>query len=342
MAQAAVARFDGILQAMVNPELLLSPLTTQEAVLSSRIEGTQASLEDVMRYDADPRKDAERKDDIKEIQNYRDAMHKAIGWLRASGLTSEVMTKIHKVLLTGVRGESKRPGHIRDSQNYIGYRGEPIEKALFIPPTAEDLKHAIPDLQDFMAVTHRDVIVQTAMAHAQFELLHPFLDGNGRVGRIVIPLMFFSKGLISSPSFYLSEYFEDQRSAYYGGLAAISEKGAWQEWVDFFLTAVVDQAERNTHRATAILRLYNRMKDEINTLTRSQFSLQTLDALFARPFLTAPDFLERTGIARRTGFRILDDLQKAGILVVKEEGSGRKPALLAFARLIAITEQRKL
>lgn len=341
MAQAAVARFDGILQAMVNPELLLSPLTTQEAVLSSRIEGTQASVEDVMRYDADPRKDAERKDDIKEIQNYRDAMHKAVAWVRETGITVDVMTRTHKVLLAGVRGGSKKPGNIRESQNYIGYRGESIEKAIFIPPSPETLRSEIRELQEFMAVTHRDVIVQTALAHAQFELLHPFLDGNGRVGRIMIPLMLFSKGLISTPAFYLSEYFEEKRPDYYRGLEGISERGDWQHWVDFFLTAVIEQAERNTYRATSILRLYNRMKDEINAVTRSQFTLQMLDALFAHPFLTAPDFITRTGLARRTVFRILDDLQKAGILVVREEGSGRKPALLAFPRLIAITEQQK-
>lgn len=340
MAQAAVARFDGILQAMVNPELLLSPLTTQEAVLSSKIEGTQASLEDVLQYDVAPRADAEHRDDIQEVQNYREAMRKAVGWLKKSGLTVEVIRRTHKVLLSGVRGQGKTPGKMRTTQNYIGYRGDPIEKAIFVPPAPDVLPNALQELERFCETTLRDSIVQAALVHAQFELLHPFLDGNGRVGRILIPLLLFSKGLISRPTFYISEYFEENRPHYYRRLAAISEEQDWQGWSEFFLTAVSEQAELNTRRAGAMLRLYNDMKDEINRVTRSQHSLETLDALFARPFLTAPDFLKRTGMARRTGFRILDDLQKRGILEVHEEGAGRRPAVLAFTRLIKLTEQR--
>ncbi len=341
MAQAAVARFDGLLHAMVNPELLLSPLTTQEAVLSSRIEGTQASLEDVLRQDAAPRKDAERKDDIQEVQNYRQAMRQAVPWMKKSSLDLKTLCSIHKILMAGVRGEGKTPGKIRTIQNYIGYRGEPIEKAIFIPPPPDALEDALAGLADFLSVTQRDVIVQTALAHAQFELLHPFLDGNGRLGRMLIPLILYEKGLISSPTFYISEYFEEHRPAYYDHLGAISEKDDWQGWVDFFLTAVVEQAELNTRRAGAILTLYNRMKEEINTVTRSQYALQTLDALFDRPFLTAPDFVKRTGLARRTAFRILEELQQSGILAVHEPGSGRRPAVLAFSRLVSITQQER-
>ncbi|NQU40856.1 MAG: Fic family protein [Lentisphaerae bacterium] len=337
MAQAAVARFDGILHAMINPELLLSPLTTQEAVWSSRIEGTQASLEDVLRQDVAPRKDAEHKDDIQEVQNYREAMTKAVPWLRKSDLDFKLICRIHKVLLTGVRGEGKRPGTVRTTQNHIGYRGEPVEKALFIPPTPQALHHALPEFESFMAATHRDVIVQTAMAHAQFELLHPFLDGNGRVGRMLVPLLLHAKGLMSSPTFYISEYFEEHRPTYYNKLAAVSENGDWQGWVDFFLKAVTEQAELNTGRAGAILKLYNGMKEEINQATRSQYALQTLDALFAAPFLTKADFVQRSGIALRTGERLLPELESAGILRVYEKGAGRRPTIYAFQRLIDIT-----
>lgn len=338
MAQAAVARFDGILQAMVNPELLLSPLTTQEAVLSSRIEGTQASLEDVLRYDVDPRKDAEHKDDILEVVNYRTALQESLGYLKKSGITLDALLKVHRTLMKGARGQIKTPGRIRTTQNYIGYRGDPIEKAIFIPPDPSLLPEALDQLIEFMAATHRDTLVQTAMAHAQFELLHPFLDGNGRLGRMLVPLLLHGKGLITSPTFYISEFFEENRSLYYDKLAAISRQGDWQGWVDFFLNAVVEQAERNTHRAVDILRLYNRMKDEINHATRSQYSLQTLDALFASPFLTPTDFTKRTKLPRRTVTRILDELQKAKILTVQEAASGSRPAVLVFHSLIKITE----
>jgi Fic family protein len=341
IAQAAVARFDGILQSMVNPQLLLSPLTTQEAVLSSRIEGTQASLEDVLRYDAVPRADAERRGDIKEVQNYRQAMTEAVGWVKKSGITVTAVCKIHKVLMSGVRGEGKQPGSIRKTQNYIGYRGTSIEEALFVPPSPDDLGAALPELEEFMAATHRDTIVQTAMSHAQFELLHPFLDGNGRVGRILIPLLLFSKGLIGSPTFYISEYFEEHRSDYYNRLNAISAKGEWQGWVDFFLTAVADQAELNSRRASAILSLYNGMKAEISAATRSQYTLQTLDALFSTPFVTKVDFVKRTGIPERTAERMIPALEAARILTVHDKGSGRRPTVWAFRRLIAITERKE-
>ncbi|MCC5850897.1 MAG: Fic family protein [Verrucomicrobia bacterium] len=340
MAQAAVARFDGILQAMINPELLLSPLTTQEAVLSSRIEGTQASLEDVLQYDADPRKDAERKDDIAEVQNYRNALREAVGYLKKTGFTEANLLKVHRTLMKGVRGEGKQPGRIRRTQNYIGYRGDPIEKAIFIPPAPGVLQEALPEWFDFMEATQQDSIVQTALAHAQFELLHPFLDGNGRVGRMLIPLLFHAKGLISAPTFYISEYFEDHRTQYYDRLAGISRAEDWQGWVDFFLEAVVEQAERNTSRAISILRLYNAMKDEINRITRSQYALQTLDSLFAAPFLTASDFRERTGLARRTAYDILEELQKHRILMEHRPGKGSRPAILVFKALVEITEAK--
>jgi len=341
MAQAAVARFDGILQSMVNPELLLSPLSTQEAVLSSRIEGTHASLEDVLRYDAAPRKDTERIDDIKEVQNYRKALSEAVAWLKKSGITVDVICRIHQLLMTGVRGEKKSPGCIRTIQNYIGYRGTSIDEAIFIPPSPSDLQTALPELEGFMAMTHRDTIVQTAIAHAQFELLHPFLDGNGRVGRILIPLLFVSKGLIASPTFYISEYFEGHRRAYYDGLGAISDERDWQGWVKFFLQAVTDQASLNGQRASAILSLYNRMKGEINDATHSEYALQTLDALFNNPFITVADFVKRAGVPRRTAERIMDALVSAKVLRLHEEGAGRRPSVLAFDRLIKITEQKE-
>lgn len=340
MAQASVARFDGILQAMNNQELLLSPLTTKEAVLSSKIEGTQASLEEVLRQDAIPSIETEHKDDIAEVQNYRKAMTQAIGWLRKSGVTDVVIRKIHRTLLKGVRGAGKQPGKIRISQNYIGYSGDPIENAIFIPPEPHVLAANMPDLITFIAAPCNDTIVHTALAHARFELLHPFLDGNGRVGRILIPLIMFAKGIISSPTFYISEYFEENRAQYYRRLLAVSQENDWQGWVDFFLIAVCEQAELNTRRANSILRLYNEMKSEINAITRSQYTLQIIDALFDQPLLTVSDFYKRTGLTKRTSFRIIEELQKEKVLRVQEKGSGSRPSLLVFDRLIKIINEK--
>jgi Fic family protein len=272
------------------------------------------------------------------VQNYRTAMSDAVGWIGKSGITLEVICRIHRQLLEGVRGHGMTPGKIRSTQNFIGHHGQPMEKAIYIPPTPADLHPALEAFEAYLGVAQRDIIVQTAMAHAQFELLHPFLDGNGRVGRILIPLLLHEKGLISSPTFYISEYFEENRRAYYDRLGALSEKNDWQGWVEFFLTAVVEQAERNTRRAADILKLYNSMKDEINAVTRSQYAIETLDALFESPFLTKADFVKRTGVALRSAERLLPELEAAGILRVFEQGAGRRPTVYSFHRLIAITE----
>lgn len=183
--------------------------------------------------------------------------------------------------------------------------------------------------------------MQTALAHAQFELLHPFLDGNGRLGRMLIPLLLHTKGLISAPTFYISEYFEEHRPEYYNSLNAISENGDWQGWVDFFLAAVIEQAELNTRRASSILRLYNSMKDEINKATRSQYSLQTLDGLFHSPLLSIANFIDTTGIPRRSAERIFRALVSGKILKIIEPSSGRQPGIYVFKKLISITEQKE-
>lgn len=340
MAQAAVARFDGILQAMINPELLLSPLNTQEAVLSSRIEGTQASLEDVLRHDADPKHEVERLNDIQEVQNYRKAMEHAVGLYKKGHLNLEGLLEVHKILMRGVRGEGKHPGRIRTIQNYIGYKGDPIEKAVFVPPTPEALSDALEDFFSFLLSTQKDTLVQTACAHAQFELIHPFLDGNGRVGRMLIPLQFFGKGLISHPNFYISEYFDEHRTTYYNKLSGISRDQDWQGWVDFFLEGVQEQAELNIQRALSILQLYTQMKDSINRITRSQHALETLDALFRHPFTTAMDFTEQTGLSRRTSYRILENLLNSDVLTLSSPAQGSRPAVYCFEELISITHRR--
>ena len=195
-------------------------------------------------------------------------------------------------------------------------------------------------METFIAASYRDSIIQTALVHAQFELLHPFLDGNGRVGRILIPLLLHEKGLISTPTFYISEYFEKHRSTYYDRLNAVSKHGDWQGWVNLFLTAVIEQAELNTSRAGAILKLYNSMKDEINTATRSQYALQTLDALFAAPFMSITEFVKISAIPRRSAERIFEVLVGQKTLTLVEQASGRRPGIYVFNKLIAITEQK--
>ena len=202
-ANAALARYDGMLQGVVNPAVLLSPTTTQEAVLSSRIEGTQASMEEVLEYEAGSTEKIvpEKQADIQEIINYRDAMAVAVIELIKRPLCLNLIKELHRILLTSVRGRNKMPGEFRETQNCIGPPGCSIETATFVPPSPDNLPQALDNWEKYLHRDEKDGLVQLAVSKAQFEIIHPFLDGNDRLGRMLIPLFLYAKGLLSSPCF---------------------------------------------------------------------------------------------------------------------------------------------
>lgn len=338
-ANAAIARYDGILQGIINPDILLSPLTTQEAVLSSRIEGTQATIEEVLEFEAAPEIETARYEDIQEIINYRKSMHLAIEELKKRPISLNMILNMHSVLLNSVRGYNKGRGRFRTIQNWIGAPGTPIENATFIPPEPQHLMEHLSNLEKYIHYDEEDRLVQLAIIHAQFEMIHPFVDGNGRLGRILVPLFLYEKGLLGSPMFYISSYLEENRTAYYDKLRGISENDDWSGWIRFFLTAVIEQAKNNSKKAKAILTLYERMKTEVTRLTRSQFSIQTLDELFNRPVFKTTDFARRTGISMASTKRILNFLKNNHILVQVRPGKGKQAAILMFKELINIVEK---
>jgi len=342
-ANRALARYDGTLLAIPTPDILLSPLLTQEAVLSSRIEGTQASLTDVLRFEANPKgeiTDAIRAD-IQEIINYREAMKAAEERLRSHPLDIPMICDLHRILLTSVRGRDREPGCIRTIQNFIG-RDPYIEHAIFVPPAPADVPGALENWENYLHSEEKDVLVQLAVLKAQFELIHPFCDGNGRIGRMLVPLILFGKGLLSSPMFYISAYLERNRPVYYEHLLGISRNGDWNGWIAFFLQAVEEQAEDNGQKAKTILGLYNEMKQAVPEITRSQYSVAAIDAIFRTPIFTSPEFQQHSAIPRKTADRILGQLNEAQIVEVLAEKEGRKPAMYIFPRLIAITEEGRL
>ena len=341
-ANAALARYDGMLQSIVNPAILLSPLTAQEAVLSSRIEGTQASMEEVLEYEADPEEKLEpsKRSDIQEIINYRRAMGIAVERLRERPLCLNLLKELHAVLLDSVRGRNEAPGEFRRSQVYIGPPGFPIEKATFVPPSADRVAPALDNWEKYLHHEEKDRLVQLAVVKAQFEIIHPFLDGNGRMGRMLVPLYLSDRGLLSSPMFYLSAYLEEHRDAYYERLLAVSRDGDWNGWVSFFLTAVVEQAAVNTQKTREILTLYERMKAEVPTVVRSQYAIQAIDALFDRPIFRVADFVQRSGIPAASARRILNALREKGSIKDLRPGKGRRAVILIFPELIGITEGR--
>jgi len=331
-----LARYEGILQGIINPSVFLSPLTTHEAVLSSKIEGTEATLEEVLEYEAAPRPDAEKLEDIQEIINYRKSMDYAMEWLETRPITLNLLREIHYRLLGSVRGRNKARGEFRKTQNWIGKPGATIEQASYIPPSPERLMEFLSNLEKYIHCEEKDRLVQLAIIHAQFEIIHPFLDGNGRIGRILIPLFLFEKKLLSSPMFYISAYLEAHRDVYYEKLHDITQNNNWEEWIVFFLTAVIEQSKANTQKARAMLELYEEMKKEITLITRSKYSIQVLDTIFERPYLSTTEFVKRSAIPKTSAMRILNELTKQGILTILREGQGKRPALMVFRKLTSI------
>ncbi len=340
---AAVARYDGMLAAIPNADVLLAPLTTQEAVLSSRIEGTQVAIGEILEFEAGRVPDSrERRDDIHEVLNYRSAMTRARTSLETLPLSQRVIRDAHSVLLAGARGEGYAPGEYRRVPNWIGPPGCSLEDARFVPIAADGLPDAMSTWERYIHEEVPDRLVQLAVLHAEFEALHPFLDGNGRLGRMLVPLFMWQHGLIRAPMFYISAYFEARRDAYYDGLLAVSRDDDWTGWARFFLEALGEQAEDNLKKARGILDLYEKMKNRVMEITRSQYAILALDWIFERPIFSASHFRDRAGIPTSSVQRILVALREGEILRVIVPASGRQASVLVFPELLNIAEGRDL
>jgi len=345
-ASAVIARYDGALAAVPNPMVLLSPLTTQEAVLSSKIEGTQATMGEVLEFEAGVKPDEKTQGpkiaDIQEVINYRKAIVYASKQLKRLPLCQRVIKEAHAILLEGVRGRNKAPGAYRRIQNWIGPAGCKEEEASYVPLPAGRLTQAMSAWEKYMHSSQPDALVQLAVLHAEFEALHPFLDGNGRLGRMLIPLFLYDRKMLSSPTFYISAYFEERRPVYYDRLLAVSRDGDWTGWCVFFLQALLAQGEMNVEKVQVILRLYNDKKRLITEETRSTHSIRALDFIFNRPIFNAADFIAQAGIPESTAKRFLKALREKKVLKTLREASGRRPAVLAFAELLNAVEGRKV
>lgn len=344
-ANAAVARYDGLLSAIPNPRVLLSPLMTQEAVLSSRIEGTQTTVGEVLEFEAEGNKKdiSEQKcGDIEEVLNYRKAMYRAEELLQELPFCQRVIKEVHAVLLDGVRGHGKAPGEYRRIPNWIGHHGCTIEDARYIPIAANDLPEAMAQWERYIHEDALDHLVQLAILHAEFESLHPFLDGNGRLGRMLVPLFMAKQGLLSEPVFYISSFFEQNRNEYYDRLLAVSRDRDWTQWISFFLRAVTNQARENQTKTQAIRDLYDETTRRISTLSRSQYSVYAAEFLFSRPVFLASDFYHAPNMTPASGRRMLTILQENDFFRVLRPASGRSPAILAYRELLNITEGRSV
>lgn len=319
-ATAAVNRLGGVGLLLPNPHLLIGPYLRLEAVLSSRIEGTQTDVPALLRLEAGQAAPPEQAADAREVANYVVALEHGLQRVRDEfPISVRLMREMHARLLRKVRGRHRTPGYLRKSPVWLG--GDTLDNAVFVPPPPEAMRDALGDLEIFIHEKPMPLLVQIALVHYQFEVIHPFLDGNGRLGRILIPLLLVERGVLPEPLLYLSAYFEQNRSEYYDLLLRTSQQGDLTPWLNFFLRGVRRQAqdaERRTHRLVALQAdLRNQLLEE----GRPGSVLRLAEHLLAQPMVTAPMVARLTGVTAPTANAAIRALVERGDL---EEISGRE------------------
>ena len=319
-ANNAMGAYRGFLINTINPMLLISPLVSQEAVLSSKLEGTHATIEDFINYDAGNEVSVS-KDEMQEVMNYRSAMYFALGKMSTISDDSEegrhklplsvrLIKEMHKILLDNVRGQNKSPGEFKTEQNYIGNSAE----ITFTPLPPELTQDYMANFEQYIHFDEVDLLVQAALIHCQFEMIHPFKDGNGRIGRLLIPLFLYYREMLPVPTFYMSAYFEKDRTMYLEKLSAVSQKNDYATWIKYFLEGVIQQAEINTLKAKALLDRYNEFKDICISGMSSKYAIPLLDEIFQRPAFKAKQIQEVIPGSKGTLYNMLDEFVARGIL----------------------------
>jgi Fic family protein len=311
-ADQALGRLDGVAQTLPNPELFLAMYVRREAVLSSQIEGTQSTLDDVLAYELVGESD-DLPLDIQEVVNYVSAMYYGLQRLAELPLSLRLIREIHGKLLTTGRGADRMPGEFRTSQNWIGPEGGTLADARFVPPPPFEMEQALGNLESFL---HSEwgwpVLIDSALAHAQFETIHPFLDGNGRVGRLLVSFILVHRGTLRLPLLYLSYYLKLYRSEYYDRLTAIRETGDWEGWVKFFLDGVRVTAEEAARTAGAIVALRDRHRESLAEVGGN--GLRLLDILYQRPLVRAATVRDGLGVSKPTALKLIGAFEERGIL----------------------------
>lgn len=338
-ATSALAKYDQMLKGMHNSEILLAPLRNQEAVISSRMEGTISTMDEILKYSADENGDESN------IKNYRSDVIETILYQRALlnaqhamidgyKLSSSMIKTIHQQLLSFGRGTQKSPGRFKIEQNYLADRIK--NQILFIPISPEKLTEGLDLLFDYIENHPDPILVKSAIMHLEFEALHPFEDGNGRIGRMLITLMLWSKGLISQPHFYISGYLEENKNVYIDIMRNVSKTGNWNEWCSFFLKAVESQANRNLDVAEKIQQLYEEMKQVFTDKLSSKWCINALDYIFSNPIFRNNNFTSKSGIPAATAQRFTRILIEENLISTLEEASGRRSALYSFEPLMRL------
>lgn len=320
-ADQAVGRLDGVIQTVPDPDLFVAMYVRREAVLSSQIEGTQSSLDDVLTFELDPQ-DQEVPQDIEDVVNYVRAMNYGLQRLASFPLSLRLIREIHAELLRDVRGADKQPGEFRTSQNWIGAGNVPLAQATFVPPPVAPMWDALDNFERFLHTGHDlPVLMHCGLMHAQFETIHPFLDGNGRVGRLLITFLLYHRSVLHRPLLYLSHYLKRHRAEYYARLMAVRQQGDWEGWLRFFLQGVADTADEATMTARGIVQLREAHRRAIEEQRLGVNGLRLLNLLFHSPIVSVPWVERQLGVSFVTANRLLARLEALGLV---EETTGNK------------------
>lgn len=321
-ADRALGRLDGVCSILPSPDFFVAMYVRYEAVLSSQIEGTQSTLEDVVDYEADH---SDSPKDVEEVINYIKAMNHGLRRLRDDEfpLSLRLITEIHEKLFAGTRGSQRNPGEFRRSQNWIGSAGCTLSTATYVPPPVPEMTSALGDLEKFLHTTEGlPALVHCALAHAQFKTIHPFLDGNGRVGRLLITFLLCQRHILEHPLLYLSHYFKLHRAEYYDRLMAVRLTGDWESWVKFFLRGVKTVANDAVQTARNIIALRESSRQTVgNELGNMAGALPLIDYLFDCPSVTTNQSKDRLGISFAQANKVLHHFEELGLV---KETTGQK------------------
>ncbi|MYE02267.1 MAG: Fic family protein [Alphaproteobacteria bacterium] len=319
-ADLAIGRLAGEGGRFPNPHLFIRSFVRREAVLASRIEGTRTTLAELLAAEAGER-DAAHAADLHEVRNYVTALEYGIDRLETLPLSLRLIREIHERLMRGVRGDAATPGEFRRSQNWIGPPGCTLNDASYVPPPPDRLMACLDALERFLHDDSLPVLVHAGLAHAQFEAIHPFLDGNGRVGRLLITLLLAERNILPEPLLYLSAYFEETREAYYDRLQAVTDAGAWDDWLVYFLRGIQLQAEDALARIDRLDALFDSWRAHLARTLTPRLE-EVLELFIGTPFWTAGDIGRELGVAYTTARRAIDRLEEAGI--VSATGQARR------------------
>ena len=334
-ADQAIGRLSGEGRHLPNPHLLIQAFVRKEAVLSSRIEGTRSTLDEIMASEAGAAVERDP-EDLREVGNYVTAMEHGLQRLETLPLSLRLVRELHERLMKGVRGEVATPGEFRRSQNWIGPAGCSLTEATYVPPPPDQMHEALHDWEEFLHDRSLPALVQIGLAHYQFEAIHPFLDGNGRVGRLLITLFLVERDLLPRPLFYLSAFFEQTRQQYYDHLSAVQQRGAWPDWLEYFLRGVRLQAGDALRRIERLQSLLESWRNMVTDLP-SKVPSFAIDLLAANPYCSVKRMAQQLGVAFTTAQRAVTKLQELEIL--SETTQARRDRIYCAKDLLRILEE---